>query len=135
LEAVIMTMKLRHVELYLSDDTMDADELAHRAYGLRRELLELGVDSVEPLKLEAPPSESKTGDPIAVGALIVGLVSSPSLIAALAGTIQSWMTRNASQRIRIKVGDKELEVAGPLSAADTELIREFISRYFNGGSD
>jgi hypothetical protein len=125
-----MTAGSQEISLYLVDDTIDAEALAERAYRLKRELIEAGAHPVTPVPLGQPPSGSKAADPIAVGALILSLANSPSLIAAIAGTVQSWMNRTATQRIRIKVGEKELEVAGPISAADEELIRDVIRRYF-----
>jgi hypothetical protein len=49
------------------------------------------------------------------------------------GGLVNWIASaviSRTQRIRIKVGEKELEVAGPISAADEELIRDIIRRYF-----
>jgi hypothetical protein len=126
-----MALPSREVRLYLIDEAIDAQALADRAYKLRRELIELGALPIQPTAAEETPSGSKAADPIAVGALILSIANSPTLIAALSATIQSWMSRTATQRIRIKAGEKELEVAGPLSSADVELIRDFVKRYFD----
>ena len=120
----------QEIALHLIDDTIDTEALADRAYRLKRELVEAGAQPVTLVPAGRPPSGSKATDPIAVGALMVSLANSPSLIAAIAGTIQSWMNRTSTQRIRIKVGERELEVAGPVSPADEELIRDVIRRYF-----
>jgi hypothetical protein len=117
-----MAADSQEIALHLIDDTIDTEVLADRAYRLKRELVEAGAQAVTLVPAGRPPSGSKATDPIAVGALMVSLANSPSLIAAIAGTIQSWMNRTATQRIRIKVGERELEVAGPVSPADEELI-------------
>jgi hypothetical protein len=103
----------QEIALHLIDDTIDTEALADRAYRLKRELVESGAQPVSLVPTGRPPSGSKAADPIAVGALMVSLANSPSLIAAIAGTIQSWMNRTPRSAFELRLARRSWRSQGP----------------------
>ena len=68
----------------------DAEELAQATRQLRRELLDLDVDSVETPPAGEPPAGSRAVDVATLGALVVNMADS-QLLAAVIGAVRSWL--------------------------------------------
>ena len=112
-------------------DEDDLERLAESTYQLRRELLELDVEAVSVRPSGPAPSGTKGGDALAVGELIVQV--SVAVLPALLASVQAWVSRLGSQKIRIKVGDDEIELSGPMSSAErSALIKAFADRRASG---
>ena len=112
-------------------DEDDLERLAESTYQLRRELLELDVEAVSVRPSGPAPSGTKGGDALAVGELIVQV--SVAVLPALLASVQAWVSRLGSQKIRIKVGDDEIELSGPMSSAERHaLIKAFTDRRASG---
>ena len=79
----------------------DAEELALATRQLRRELLDLDVDSVETPSAGEPPPGSRAVDVATLGALVVNMADS-QLLAAVIGAVRSWLS--GSSRRSIKLG-------------------------------
>jgi hypothetical protein len=120
------------LELHGEEDT-DAEELGMLTSQLRSELLELNLDDVKPAREGDVPPGSKAVDPVASSALVVSLVNSPGLLQALVAAAQSWVARHGRNRIRVKLGDDELELTGHLSVSERQqLISAWVQRHASG---
>jgi hypothetical protein len=112
-------------------DEDDPERVAELTYQLRRELLDLDVEAVRVQSSGPVPSGTKGAEALAIGQLIVQI--SATVLPALLTTMQSWVSRLGSQKIRIKVGDDEIELSGPMSSAERRaLIKAFADRRASG---
>jgi uncharacterized protein YidB (DUF937 family) len=106
----------------------DAEEVAEATAQLRRELLELDVDSVKVPEGGPPPPGSKAAEVLAIGSLIVTLVKSTGL-GAVVHTIQSWISRQQQRSVKLAIDGDTLEVTGVSSDEQRRLIDEWIARH------
>jgi hypothetical protein len=121
-------------ELLLSigaDKDADQQELAELTGWLRRELLELDVESVEPLgKGEAPPG-AKGFEVLGVGALVVKLAHSTGMLSAVFGAVQQWLSGHKGRSVKIAMEGDIIEVTGISSSDQRRLIDAWIARHAN----
>jgi hypothetical protein len=121
------------LELQLDlDDQADAEELDALTSGLRRQLLQLDVESVERAEGPPPPPGARAAEAISLGTLLVTLTSTPELLRALLGSVRAWLSRSAARSVKVKLGDSELEVTGISSEQQQRLIADWISHHAVG---
>jgi hypothetical protein len=108
---------------------VDADELERLAGGLRRELLELDVQAVEPATRGTAPDGTRAVEALVVGALIVRLARSSESLAALARTVRSWLALRPEQRVRIELDGDVLELTGVSDDERDRLVDAWIERH------
>lgn len=104
-------------QLTLQVETADAasvEELDELARGLREELLQLEVHSVEPVRGGPAPAGTRAGDIAEIGNLIVTVAQSAAAIVSLVTAVQSWLKRNQRGTVILAVGGDELSSAGCL---------------------
>lgn len=124
------------VELTLRVDggpDADPEENAELALRLRDELRETDAASVKLGRGEEAPAGAK-GDPLELGTLLVGVVSSGALTAVLT-TANSWIARQKRGRVHVKIGDDELLLSGMPSADQQRLIDHWLARQSPEPSD
>ncbi len=105
----------------------DAEELAQATRQLRRELLDLDVDSVEPPPASEPPPGSRAVDVATLGALVVNLADS-QLLAAVIGAVRSWLAGSSRRSIKLGLGGDVLELTGVSSKEQRRLTDEWLAR-------
>jgi cell division protein ZapA (FtsZ GTPase activity inhibitor) len=80
----------------------DAEGLHDLAHDLRQAVLAADVDDVRPATAGPPPAGAKSGEAIAIGALVVTLA--PTVVEALMAVVSSWLSRQPN--------DVEVEIDG-----------------------
>lgn len=129
--------QLREGKPYMSDLALvvdagadaDNEELERLTDQLRRELLQLDVDSVRrPRAGEAPPG-AKVGGVLAIGALIVELARSSAVLTAVVGAVQSWVGGRGGRSVKLQLDGDSLEVTGISPSDQRELIDLWIARH------
>jgi hypothetical protein len=109
-----------------SDD--DAEELAEATLQLRRELLDLDVETVEvPLAGEPPPG-SRAVELAALGTLVVTVAQS-HLLGAVVAAVGSWLAGSQKRSIKLAIGGDVLELAGMSSDEQRRLTDEWLRRH------
>lgn len=111
------------------DPEADAQELDELTRRLRRRLLELDVDSVERAKGPSPPPGARAVDATSLGTLLVSLASTPEVLRAVVGTVREWLSRARCRRVKVKLGDSELELTGVSSQQQERLISDWIAHH------
>jgi hypothetical protein len=106
--------------------------LEQQTTDLARELAEVRGLTVDRVRTEAP-EEAKGLGWATIGSLL-GTVGGPAgtVIGALAGVLTSWIGREEGRRIRVKIGDRELELTGVKRDEQRELIALFTRSVENG---
>jgi hypothetical protein len=106
----------------------DAEEIAEATFQLRRELLDLDVDSVEIPGAGEPPPGSRAVDVAALGALVVHLADS-QLLAAVVTAVGSWLAASSRRSIKLRLGGDDLELTGVSSQEQRRLTDEWLARH------
>jgi hypothetical protein len=106
----------------------DDEEVAQAASQLRRELLDLDVDTVEAREAGEPPPGSRAVDLTVLGALVVNLADS-QLLAGVATAVRSWLAASPRRSIKLQLGDDALELTGVSSKEQRRLADEWLARH------
>jgi hypothetical protein len=105
----------------------DADEVERSTGRLRRDLLELDVEDVEPVHVGEVPAGAKSVDPASVGALVVTLA--PAAIQGLVAVVRAWLQARPVSSVKVTLGRDSLELTNASSEQMEELTRAFIARH------
>jgi len=117
----------------LDEGGADAERLEQLTLALRRELLQLEVDDVEPVRAGPAPEGTRALDVTAVGALLVTLTSSSAALAGVVDMVRGWLAHGSRGRtVELTIGDKTLKLAGASDEQQEQLVREFLRT--TGGS-
>jgi hypothetical protein len=71
------------------------------------------------------PADAKGLGFAAIGSLLVSLTGAGGAVTALVGVLASWVGREQGRKIRVKIGDRELELTGGSREEEQQLIEEF----------
>ncbi|MBL1065913.1 hypothetical protein [Streptomyces sp. 7-21] len=115
----------------LGDEHSDDEERAELAQALRAELLQLEVESVDPLRAADGPAGAKGLGAVA-GSLLVRLGVTTGL-RALVAAVRRWAARDAARSVEIQFGDDVLKVTGISEERQEELIEVWLERHRSRG--
>ena len=105
----------------------DEVEVAGLTGQLRRQLLDLDVESVEGARGGDVPAGAKPVDPAAVGALVVTLAIEvlPSVVAA----VERWLADRPVRGVKLTIGGDSLEIGNVSEATERRLVEAFLERH------
>lgn len=127
------TLSMSQLCLHLSEDGADADRLEQLAGYLRTELLDLDVGGVTKLPVGKPPPGTRGFDVAAVGALLVSLGQTATVLRAVVVGVQNWCVRgHRSLTVRLELDGDVLELSGASAADQRQLVELFVSRHTLG---
>ncbi|HEU4947030.1 MAG TPA: hypothetical protein VFT31_07740 [Kribbella sp.] len=122
------------VHLGVTEEGADDERLEELALLLRQELLELDVDSVEPLRGGEAPEGTRSGLIALAGALTLSLQPTVQVVGGVIALVRDWLRRSGSQRsVRLEVDGDVLEVTGVTSEVQQRLIDDWINRHAETG--
>jgi hypothetical protein len=105
----------------------DQEEVAELALRLREDLREVDLESVALASGGERPTGAKSGDVMAWGTLVVAIASSGAMT-ALITAVSTWIRRQPSASVRVKIGEDELELTGASSDDQRRLIEAWLAR-------
>jgi hypothetical protein len=115
------------VELFDAD--ADPERLDELTQSLRRELLELDVDSVDQATAGPAPEGTRGLELAAIGALLVKAAASSEMLVKVIGVVRGWL-RSGSPRnqrtLRLTIGDQSIELTHATDAQQQQLVDQFI---------
>jgi hypothetical protein len=119
------------LRLQLAEEGADAERLDELTGFLRQELLQLDVDDVTALLAGEPPPGARGLDAATVGGLLVAIGSAAQGLSAVITAVKAWRARGgtAHRRVRLEIGDDELELSDATAVDQDRLIALFISRH------
>ena len=117
------------LEIQLDVEESDAEELAELTAKLRRELLQLDVDSVDQsVAGEAPPG-AKAVDLMVIGTLLVNLGRSAATLGSVVRAVQGWVGSHPSRTVKLQLDGDSIELTGVKSGDQQRLIDLWIERH------
>jgi len=118
---------MTRILLGIDEDEADDRDKEQLALQLRRELLDLDVDSVEPLTADAPDGV-RSGLAVVAGTLVATLSSGP--VSAVVVAVLGWLHRSPVERnVRIEIDGDVIEVHNADLESQTKLIEAFLARH------
>jgi hypothetical protein len=111
------------------DSEAEVEELAMLAVDLRGLLLELDIESADPLTRGPAPPGTRAGDMFVTGALSVILTWSKELVTKLVENVQWWVSLGARRTVRLELDGDVLEINGLTREDQHKLIQLFIDRH------
>jgi hypothetical protein len=122
-----------HLMVSVDEGRADSERMEQLTLALRRELLQLDVEDVEPVRTGSAPEGTRAIDVAAVGTLLVTLTSSAAALTGVVNTVRGWLAQGSQGRtVELTIGDKTLKLAGASDEQQDQLIREFL-RSTGGG--
>jgi len=92
--------ELTELKLEISASDASEDELDRLTRQLLAELRETDVESAELVKGGTAPAGTKAIDPVTAGAIAIAVL--PSMLTKIIETIQAWLLRDSSRKIKFK---------------------------------
>lgn len=108
----------------------DPEEVAEVTGQLRRRLLELDVDSVEPVRRDDVPPGAKPGEAVTIGALVV--TAAPIVLRSVVRLVDSWLRNRPVRAVTLTVDGDSLELTNASRTAEQQLTQAFIDRHARG---
>ena len=120
-----MATELR-IEIF--EPQADQETLDQLTRNLRRELLDLDVDSVSQPVGGPAPEGSKGLELAAVGALLVQVKSSLPVVTAVVSAVRSWLQRGSStgRSLKVTVDGRTLELTSATADQQQRIVEEFL---------
>lgn len=116
------------VTLNAEPDT-DAEDMEQMTRQLRDELSELDVQA-DFVTGEPAPANTKAGDVIEWGTLLLTLAASGGVITTLINALQTWLTnRNQPATVNVEMGGDRLQITGNPSTEQQGIIKAFLHRH------
>jgi hypothetical protein len=110
----------------------DADEINELTLLLRRELLELDLESVDLARRGTAPPGARAVGVLSIGTIIVTLAQAPELLRAVVDLVQSWLGGSGRRSVKLALDGDILEVSGLSPRDQRELIASWIARHGSG---
>lgn len=105
----------------------DALELAELTGQLRRQLLELDVETVEPVRSAEVPEGAKPLDAMSIGALVVA--AGPGVLKAVVGLVGEWLAHRPVRSAKLTIDGDSIELSDATAAERKQLIAAFVDRH------
>jgi hypothetical protein len=115
------------IQVELGPDA-DDEEVAEATLQLRRELLDLDVDSVDLPTAGQPPPGTRGVELAALGALLVRVTQS-QLLAPVLAAVRSWLGGSPQRSIKLELEGDTLELTGISSTEQRRLVDEWLQRH------
>ncbi|MGB7685759.1 MAG: hypothetical protein WBL45_08245 [Solirubrobacterales bacterium] len=107
----------------------DSEELLELTQGLRGELLELDVDSVDLGSRGEAPEGAKGAEILAFGGLAIQFALKSSVLRSVVDATVAWLGRQQARSVKLTLDGDTLEVTGVSSEEQSQLIEQWVTRH------
>lgn len=122
------------LRILLTEEEASAEQLAELAGRLRRELLQLDVDDVTPVRSTGAPPGARGWDTAQVGALLVILNQSATALGTVIGAVRRWRDRCRERPIiRLEIDGDVLEISETSPDLSARAFELFADRHAASG--
>jgi hypothetical protein len=105
-------------------DDEEVDELTMQ---LRRQLLDLDVESVDRIPAGEAPPGTRGGPLLLLGGLLV--THSPEVLKTVVGVVQSWVAGHQGRTVELQLAGDTLKLTGVSSDQQQQLIALFVQHH------
>jgi hypothetical protein len=109
------------------EDDADASAVDQETLRLRRELLELDVDTVERPSGGPPPPGARALEAAVLGTLVV--TATQDLVGAVVRVVSNWLGRRSNRHVTLEIDGDSIEVSDPSAEEQHRLIEAFLTRH------
>jgi hypothetical protein len=107
----------------------DPEELFELTQGLRGELLELDLDSVEMQAGGEAPDGAKAAELLAFGGLAIQFITKAPVLKSIVDTTVAWLGRQQARSVKLSLDGDTLELTGVSSDEQSRLVEQWIARH------
>ncbi len=114
------------------NDDVDEEELENLTHQLQQELNELNVEKVDLVRKKEDDtslSNTKSGEVISWGSLLVTLAASGGILSSVINVIQSWISNHKDHSITLEIKGDKITVNGISKKDETKLIDRWLNRH------
>ncbi len=113
----------------LPDPGVDPEVAEKVTRQLRAEIGDLAWESLETVPGPPAPPNAK-GDPVTVGAILLGLSASGGVLPALIGTVRDWLSRQSGKhRVAITIDGDTIELGRATADEQRQLVETFVRHH------
>jgi hypothetical protein len=116
------------VRVDVVDPDADEEEVEELTGRLRAELLQLDVASVDRGVAGEAPEGSKSAGAMAVGSLLVSVMS-PAVLSSIVEMVRGWLGMRGSRSVKLSLGGDTIEVTGVSDERQDQLIQAWLARH------
>ena len=117
------------LEIQVDIEKSDAEELAELTAKLRRELLQLDVESVDGSVAGQAPPGAKAVDLMVIGTPLVNLGRSAATLGSVVRAVQGWVGADRSRTVKLALDGDSIELTGVKSSDQQRLIDLWVARH------
>jgi hypothetical protein len=111
------------------DDDVSPLEMERLTAGMRRELLQLDVESVDRISGGPAPAGAKGVELEALGALIVSIGQAAPVLGQVVEAIRAWTARSPNRTVKLTLQGDTLEVGGMSETQQHQVIKDWMARH------
>lgn len=125
-----MDEDLNQLEINLRvDDDVSPLEMEELTAAIRRELLQLDVQSVDRVSGGPAPEGAKGVELAALGALIVNLGKAMPVLGQVIDVIQAWAARSPNRTVKLTLEGDTLELGGMSETQQRQVVKDWMARH------
>jgi len=110
-------------------DEVSPLELENLTAGVRRELLQLDVQSVERVSAGPAPEGAKGIELAALGALIVNVSKATPVLGQVVEVIRAWAARSPKRTVKLTLDGDSLELGGMSETEQHQVVKDWMARH------
>jgi hypothetical protein len=110
-------------------DDVSPYELEELTAAVRRELLQLDVESVDRVSSGPAPDGTRGLDVAAIGALLVSLSKATPVLGQVVDVIQAWAARSPNRTVKLTLDGDTLELNGMSEDEQRRVVRDWMARH------
>jgi hypothetical protein len=114
--------------LQVRDAEADPERLEQLTAGLRRELQDCAVESVEQARTGTAPEGARGGELVELGALLVNLGTAPAVAGGLIAALRSWLSYKSSREVEVEYHGTTVRLKGSATPEDVRQLEGLIRR-------
>jgi hypothetical protein len=111
------------------DEDISPVEMEELTAAIRRELLQLDVESVDRVSAGPAPAGAKGIELAQIGALIVSLGGAAPVLGQVVAAIQAWTARSSTRTVKLTLNGDSLELGGVSEDEQRQVAKDWMARH------
>ena len=125
-----MTADANQLEINLQiDEDVSPLEMEELTAAIRRELLQLDVESVDRVSAGPAPAGARGIELAEIGALVVSLGKATPVLGQIVSVIQAWAARSPNRTVKLTLDGDTLELNGMSEREQHQVVKDWMARH------